>query len=344
MDLRLHHETLTMSNGQNLIFLISQPRAGSTLLQKILGAHPEIHTLSEPWIALHPLFALRSQGSSANYSHALAHAATSDFLAHIPGGEDTYYEAVRFLLNHLYNAALAPSGKPLFLDKTPRYYFIIDELRRVFPAARFVFLIRNPLAVFSSILEAWIHKPHFGHQYAFRCDLMHDLFTAPELLARAIASPAPHSAVLHYESLVQSPASAVANLCQQLQLPVHPEIVDYGATGENERWNFGDQGTVYSEHRPIPSRAERWQRVLPANPGWHRLAHSYLQSLGPHRTALLGYNFDTLSALLGTPDAAPGDFLSHTVLTPFYGDSCNYISQLALLQDAISRAQCATPH
>ena len=328
-----------MSTGQNLIFLISQPRAGSTLLQKILGAHPEIHTLSEPWIALHPLFALRQQGASANYSHALAQAATTDFLSHVPGGENTYYEGVRLLLNHLYNAALAPSGKSVFLDKTPRYYFIIDELRRVFPDARFVFLIRNPLAVFSSILEAWIHKPHFGHQYAFRYDLMHDLFTAPELLAHAIANPAPNTAVIHYENLVQSPATAVANLCRQLRLPFHPEIIEYGQNPKNQRWTFGDQGTVYTEQNPIPSRAERWQRVLPANPGWHRLAHSYLQTLGAHRIARLGYNSDTLSASLGTPAANPGDFLSHTVLTPFYGDSCNYVSQLALLQEAINRAQ-----
>lgn len=332
-----------MSTGQNLIFLISQPRAGSTLLQKILGAHPEIHTLSEPWIALHPLFALRSQGASANYSHALSHHATSHFLTHIPGGEETYFEGVRLLLNHLYNAALAPTGKSLFLDKTPRYYFIIDELRRIYPEARFIFLLRNPLAVFASILEAWVHKPHFGDQYAFRYDLMHDLFTAPELLANAIAQPAPNTTVIRYEDLVQSPASTLAGLCRQLQLPFHPEMIEYGATPRNQRWSFGDQGTVYTEHRPTNARADRWQRVLPANPGWHRLAHSYLQSLGPHRIARLGYDFGALSAALGIPEAPPRDFLSHTVLTPFYGESCNYVSQLAFLQDAINRAQCATP-
>jgi hypothetical protein len=332
-----------MSTGNNLIFLISQPRAGSTLLQKVLGAHPEIHTLSEPWIALHPLFALRAQGASANYSHALAHAATTDFLAHIPGGENTYYEGVRLLLNHLYNAALAPSGKSLFLDKTPRYYLIIDELRRVFPDARFVFLIRNPLAVFSSILEAWIHKPHFGHQYAFRYDLMHDLFTAPELLAHAIANPAPNTAVIHYEDLVKSPADTVTRLCQQLHLPFHHEMIEYGKNPKAQRWTFGDQRTVYSEQNPIPTRADRWQRVLPANPGWHRLAHSYLQTLGPCRTEPLGYNFASLAAALGPPDSPTGDFLSHTVLTPFYGDSCNYVAQLTFIQEAISRAQCPTP-
>jgi hypothetical protein len=172
---------------------------------------------------------------------------------------------------------------------------------------------------------------------------MHDLFTAPELLAQAIANPAPNTAVIHYENLVQSPASEVSRLCQQLSLPFHPEMIEYGQNPNAKRWTFGDQGTVYAEQKPIPSRAERWQHVLLASPGWHRLAHSYLQTLGPRRTEPLGYNFDTLSASLGTPASPPVDFLSHTVLTPFYGDSCNYVSQLALLQEAISRAHCATP-
>ena len=54
--------------GENLIFIISQPRAGSTLLQRILGGHPEIHTAAEPWIMLHPLYALKSKGCSAEYN------------------------------------------------------------------------------------------------------------------------------------------------------------------------------------------------------------------------------------------------------------------------------------
>jgi hypothetical protein len=47
--------------GKNLIFLISQPRAGSTLTQAILGSHRDIYTLSEPWLMLHPIYALRPE-------------------------------------------------------------------------------------------------------------------------------------------------------------------------------------------------------------------------------------------------------------------------------------------
>jgi len=53
------------AQGENMIFLISQPRAGSTLSQRMLGSHPDIYTVSEPWLMLHPLYPLRSEGHQA---------------------------------------------------------------------------------------------------------------------------------------------------------------------------------------------------------------------------------------------------------------------------------------
>jgi hypothetical protein len=34
-----------------------------------------------------------------------------------------------------------------FLDKTPRYHYVVDDLFRVFPEAKTIFLWRNPLAI-----------------------------------------------------------------------------------------------------------------------------------------------------------------------------------------------------
>ena len=42
-------------NEKNLIFIISPPRSGSTLLQRILNNSSEIETTSEPWFLLHYL-------------------------------------------------------------------------------------------------------------------------------------------------------------------------------------------------------------------------------------------------------------------------------------------------
>ena len=81
--------------GENLIFILSQPRAGSTLLQRMLASHPEVHTLSEPWVMLHPLYALRTAGYQAEYNYRAAQEALRVFVEALPGGAEDYYGLYR---------------------------------------------------------------------------------------------------------------------------------------------------------------------------------------------------------------------------------------------------------
>ncbi len=79
-----------MSNNYQLVFLISQPRAGSTLLQRMIAAHPAVHTQSEPWIMLHPMHAFKPENILAPYKSEIYADATKDFIESLPGGIDTY--------------------------------------------------------------------------------------------------------------------------------------------------------------------------------------------------------------------------------------------------------------
>ena len=116
--------------GKNLIFLISQPRSGSTLLQLMLSGSPEIATSAEPWIALHPIYALHDGAIDPQYGANAAKQALLDFLKESGTGIDFYKEQISSLLRALYNQAITHQGKRYFLDKTPRYYirFIITLL------------------------------------------------------------------------------------------------------------------------------------------------------------------------------------------------------------------------
>ena len=130
------------ARGEGLIFMISQPASGSTMLQRILGNHSQIHTLNEPWLMLHPLYALRGRGHEAEYDARAGWLRLKEFLKHVPAGNEAYLEGVRRMCAYLYDCALAPTGKRFFLDKTPPYYFIIPELQETFPDARIIFLLR----------------------------------------------------------------------------------------------------------------------------------------------------------------------------------------------------------
>ena len=44
------------------IFIFSLPRAGSTLLQRVLMGHPEIASIAEPWLLLPLMYVQKEHG------------------------------------------------------------------------------------------------------------------------------------------------------------------------------------------------------------------------------------------------------------------------------------------
>ena len=291
--------------GGSLVFLISQPRAGSTLLQRILAAHPEVETSAEPWVMLHPLYALKESGFSAEYDAETARTALADFLEP-HGGREAHVAAVRAYAAELYGRALARRGRRLFLDKTPRYYNVVPELARVFPAARFVVLLRNPLAVLSSVIATWARPDE--SLWRHRADLM----DAPRRIVDGLAVLGPAAVVVRYEELVTRPSSAVEALCRELGLAFDPSLLEYGAFPPPPG-RLGDP-SVESRRRPSAEGLDRWRR-LGESPDTRRLALSYLHELGPELVAALGYSFEELrKALVPAAEAAPA--APHPALAP----------------------------
>jgi len=273
--------------GENLIYLISPPRAGSTLLQRILAGHADVFATAEPWLMLHPLYALKNCGHAANYNAEWARAALSDFCENLESGEDAYVRAVAGMARELYNHALQPSGRRCFLDKTPRYYFIAPELLRTFPEAKFVFLLRHPLAVLSSILESWIGDdwPRLDH---YACDLIE----APRLLAAALDRFGDRALVLRYEELVRAPEPVVRGLCERLGLTFDPQMLEYGGR-EKPKGRMGDDVGIQRHSRPVAESCDKWKTAL-ADARRRYFAGAYLEALDAGVLARLGYPKDAL--------------------------------------------------
>jgi hypothetical protein len=285
--------------GQNLIFVISQPRAGSTLVQRILGGHPKIHTVGEPWVMLHPLHALKSSGYRAEYDEVTAREALGYFLETLPGGEEEYIEALRHMAAHLYGSALETSGKQFFLDKTPRYYLVIPELRAVFPEARFIVLFRNPLAVLSSMIEQWTEPK----SAMMTRRVVPDLVLAPKLLVDGIALLGNRGTVLRYEDLVANPVSEVRRICEFLELGFEPGLLQYG-NSTIPRWRFGDPEAMYVHEHPVQTSAEKWMTACEDPQTW-RLLRDYAELLGGDLLRSMGYSQEHLLSVLakGRPAA-----------------------------------------
>lgn len=240
------------SQGENLIFLISQPRAGSTMMQRVIAGHSEVHATAEPWIMLHLIYGLKNEGIATHYNAKPARHALGDILAATPGGEGTYYEGIRMHATHLYNALLDGRDETRFLDKTPRYFLIIPELYRVFPRAKFVFLLRNPLAVLSSVLHTWTGDS-LQKLSAHACDL----FEGPRLLVEGSRSLGQDATVIRYEEFVQDPEEQTEQLFQDIGIEFQLAAVDYG-NNDPPAGRMGDKKEVYKHSRPVSTKVDTW--------------------------------------------------------------------------------------
>lgn len=204
------------------VFLLSMPRSGSTLLQSILGAHPDIATAPEPWFLL-SLAGLRdATGSHARYNATIAQRAFTDLdrVAGERGGSIDH--AIRAFTLEAYQQ-LAHEDAKFFVDKTPRYAAIADWLREVFPDAAFIVLWRDPRDVIASMIRTW----GGGRWNVFLYE--YDLFAGANSLASFADDPSVLS--IKYEELVASPAITLKLIDDYLDLDV--PIAQHAPDDEN---------------------------------------------------------------------------------------------------------------
>ncbi|MCK4824282.1 sulfotransferase [bacterium] len=260
-------------------------------MQKILSCHSEIHTASEPWIMLHPIYALRDTGYSAEYNEHFASKALGLFLRNLPNHEETYVEGLRLMFSHIYGMALKESNKRYFLDKTPRYYEIIPELARVFPEAKFVILLRNPLATLNSRVHLLSGKDLKSLSLYKR-----DLLNGPNKLLEGIKLLGNNCEVVKYENLVEEPQNALKNLCSYLDITYSSTLVNYNS-GSTEKWEYGDPHNVYQNSKPNSSYQDKWRESLQQPQLW-RIYSEYAKFLGDSLFDRLGYDFSLVTSII----------------------------------------------
>ncbi|MBI3796452.1 MAG: sulfotransferase [Deltaproteobacteria bacterium] len=246
--------------GRNLIFLLSTPRAGSTLLGSVLGNHPQALCPSEPWLLL-PLSTLHSNDAViiSRYDYDSAREAWWQWV-----NDELYNRATNAFAVTVYNALLAQAGKQIFIDKTPRYYHILPWLDAVFPRALKVWLKRNPLDVIASCKENWQLGIDELTGYV-NSPLSFDSTVSFVLLSSYFEESSPTKYIIRYEDLVQNPAVCIEALCKFIALPFEEGIVNYVANTALMQIlaekPLGEK-KILEHSRPHASSVGRWREVL----------------------------------------------------------------------------------
>lgn len=121
------------SDHQAPVFLIGFPRSGTTLLDQILGAHPDIQILEE----------------EPTVSEVRNHLAKADpeYPAHILDIPDSDLPDLRRRYFDAVDAVIERRPGETLVDKIPFNTMEVGLLHRLFPDAKFIFAVRHPCDV-----------------------------------------------------------------------------------------------------------------------------------------------------------------------------------------------------
>jgi sulfotransferase family protein len=269
------------------IFLLSLPRSGSTLVQRVLASSDAISTTPEPWLLLPQMYAMREGGAFAEYGHVPASRAVREFADNLPGGREAYDDELRRFVLSLYGRA-ATSGARFFLDKTPRYHFIVDDLAALFPDAYLVFLWRNPLAIVASIVETWGRGRWDVERWRV------DLFDGIAHLTEAFPRLAHRSISVRYEDLVSDPDEAWRPIFRYLDLPFDGKVLEtFADVAATARMGDPTGSVAYDTLTTEP--LTKWRAVV-SNPVRRNWCRRYLEWIGAERLGMMGYDLGEILA------------------------------------------------
>ncbi|WP_155613654.1 sulfotransferase family protein [Paenibacillus peoriae] len=274
--------------GGGLVFLLSVPRSGSSLLTAILQNHSRLFATQEMWFLL-SLYDLPQ-------SHVRPYGGTGILRQFFKGmvPSDVLEQASRSYALEIYNGLLQGTTADMLIDKSPRYYTVLEFIDRLFPDARRLWLIRNPLAIVASfkkvnqlrngrfqLLEE-LGSPHFNMK-------MTDITVGLFRYAHYFATPHPLAYPLRYEQLVSNPTMEIEKLCSFLGIKYEPGMEKYGDFADTPKsslfYSMGAGDPFVGEHEQAhQDSVHSWQHLLSKTE-----IELYCRSIGSRMFRQLGY-------------------------------------------------------
>lgn len=195
------------------VFLVGFPRSGTTLLDQILDAHPDVKVFEEePWV-----------------SHLFRK--LKDFPDGYPESVRTMTEAQRDLLRTGYRTMMSelvdPGDSPVFIDKLPLAATKAMMLARLFPEARFILAVRHPA---DCCLSAFMQDFGFNAAMANFYDMESTVETYDAVMSAwrgAVDFMDVHHHRIRYEDVVEDLESEARAVLEFLGLEFDPVVLDH---------------------------------------------------------------------------------------------------------------------
>jgi hypothetical protein len=227
-------------------FVLSTVRSGSTLLRVLLDSHSQIHAPHE----------MHLRDIQVELKTKYAERAVKE----VKLDRD---ELRNVLWDWYLHRELAATGKRVLVNKTPSDVFITEEIRACWPDARFIFLLRHPLAIARSRQAI---RPQDSEERNNQMVLRY---------ANAVedARQRYEGHTVRYEDLAADPEAETKRLCAFLGLPWEAGMLDYGQTQRRFKAGLGDWNDKIRSGRvqppePLPSPDEVPEALQAITAAW----------------------------------------------------------------------------
>ncbi|MEG3876843.1 sulfotransferase [Microcoleus sp. herbarium7] len=192
------------------IFLLGSPRSGTTILQSLLAAHPEVISFPESKFfhyLLYDQFAgkLPSRMEAFFKDEIKRPELLKDF-----DDSQTVETKTTWFVGVLDGLALE-QNKSIWLEKTPEHMYFIEDIERLLPDAKFIHILRNGMDAIASMYEA---TRSFNHLWGAGWDLNHCIYRWEHamLTSHKYVKKSNHILV-RYEEILDNTTKILGEIC-----------------------------------------------------------------------------------------------------------------------------------
>ena len=206
------------SDSNQPVFIVGMPRSGSTLVEKILAAHPEVYGAGELTVFPHSVALIWADKAFSGKTFPAGLDRLQPALAN--RAADHYLKAIKDLV---------PEGGHRTADKLPHNFINIGMIRLILPSAKVVHIHRHPL---DTCLSLFKHLFSGSHPYCYDLVELGQYYRMyQELMSHwhAVLPGFVHD--VEYEALVSNPQQEIEKLLNFCALPWHDNCLAHDKSG-----------------------------------------------------------------------------------------------------------------
>lgn len=272
-------------NEENLIFLLGNPRSGTTLFQKLLSTSKSIATCGEPWIQLYFLGNLDTNLVESKFDSNLMNNAIyqAEIECGIPGHFDKIIKQAS--LDYYYGILQKEKPKAIyFLDKTPRYAMIAHNILIQYPKSYYIILKRNPFDIASSVISSWVKS---FDVFINSKRLRYDFEIGIKNLVEIIKSPPAKHVIVTYNDLTENTSKIFSNVSKLIGISKDEFNINYSTN--TKKYSFGDSKKVDFLSKPKVNK-DSWRNAFKSKSDYNNLIKYLEQTLTKEELSIMDYD------------------------------------------------------